>query len=102
MILIHILGYLLSIFGIFAIFSGIVGMFKFPDFRTKLHAASIIDSCGIPCVLVGLAFLQPHLLASFKLLLAVIFLWVLTPVASHALGKASRTLPDKNQNRRQY
>lgn len=89
MILAHILGYILSIAGIFAVFSGIVGMFKFPDFRTKIHAASIIDSCGVPCILLGLACLQPHLLASFKLVLAAIFVWILTPVASHALGKAS-------------
>ncbi|KAJ6644951.1 Isocitrate dehydrogenase [NADP], partial [Pseudolycoriella hygida] len=32
--------------GIIAIFSGIVGFFRFPDFYTKLHAASVIDCCG--------------------------------------------------------
>lgn len=43
--MISIIGYGLTLLGIIAIFSGIVGLFRFPDFYTKIHAASVIECC---------------------------------------------------------
>lgn len=80
------LGWLLILLGLLAIFSGIVGFLRFPDFFTKMHAASVIECCGIPLCLVGLACLQ-HNLNSFKLLFIVILILLLNPVATHALGR---------------
>jgi len=87
------LGWLLISLGFIAILSGIIGFFRFPDFYTKIHAASLIECCGIPLCLVGLACVQ-HNLNSFKLLFIVILILLLNPVATHALGKA-KLLPSK-------
>ncbi|HJD61445.1 MAG TPA: Na+/H+ antiporter subunit G [Rickettsia endosymbiont of Degeeriella rufa] len=83
------IGILLVIIGLFAIFSGIIGFFRFPDFYTKLHAASVIESFGVPICLIGFACLAGNLFSCFKILLAAILIFLLNPVATHALGKGS-------------
>jgi multicomponent Na+:H+ antiporter subunit G len=83
------LGWILIIIGLFIIISGIVALFRFPDFYTKLHGASVIESCGIPFCLIGLAFMQDNYIDSFKLIIIMLLIFILNPVSSHALGRAS-------------
>ncbi|HJD54314.1 MAG TPA: Na+/H+ antiporter subunit G [Rickettsia endosymbiont of Proechinophthirus fluctus] len=85
----YYIGILLVIIGLFAIFSGIIGFFRFPDFYTKLHAASVIESCGVPICLIGFACIEADVVNSVKLILAALLIFILNPVATHALGKAS-------------
>jgi len=87
--ILYYIGILLVIIGLFAIFSGIIGFFRFPDFYTKLHAASVIESFGVPLCLIGFACLSTELINCFKLILASLLIFLLNPVATHALGKAS-------------
>ncbi len=89
-----IIGWLLIITGLLAIFSGVVGLVRLPDFYSKLHASSVIDSLGIPLSLIGLACLQTSFSSIFKLIFFAVLLLLLAPVASHTLGKAG--LIDKN------
>ncbi|HJD64825.1 MAG TPA: Na+/H+ antiporter subunit G [Rickettsia endosymbiont of Diachasma alloeum] len=83
------IGILLVIIGLFAIFSGIIGFFRFPDFYTKLHAASVIESFGVPICLIGFACFTGNFFNCLKLLLAALLIFLLNPVATHALGKGS-------------
>lgn len=85
----YYIGILLVIIGLFAIFSGIIGFFRFPDFYTKLHAASVIESFGVPVCLIGFACIEADIVNSSKLILAALLIFLLNPVATHALGKAS-------------
>jgi len=87
--ILNYIGILLVVVGLFAIFSGIIGFFRFPDFYTKLHAASVIESFGVPLCLVGFACLSTEFANSLKLILAAALIFLLNPVATHALGKAS-------------
>ncbi len=80
----------LIILGMVIIFLAIIGLFRFPNFYTKLHAASIIESCGVPICLFGLIFLQTSWLAIAKLLFMILLMFILAPVSSHVLGKASK------------
>lgn len=82
-------GYSLITLGMIAIFSGIIGFFRFPDFYTKIHAAGVIESCGVPLSLVGLAFLQNDFISAFKLALVVILILILNPISTHAIAKAA-------------
>lgn len=82
-------GWLLVIFGLFFIISGIIALFRFPDFYTKLHAASVIECCGGPLCFIGLALLQSELTSSLKLLFIAALVFILNPISTHALGRAS-------------
>ncbi|MCC8467872.1 MAG: Na+/H+ antiporter subunit G [Rickettsia endosymbiont of Eriopis connexa] len=87
--ILYYIGILLVIIGLFAIFSGIISFFRFPDFYTKLHAASVIESFGVPVCLIGFACIEVDIVNSGKLILAALLIFLLNPVATHALGKAS-------------
>jgi multicomponent Na+:H+ antiporter subunit G len=84
-----VFGWFVVTCGFFFIFSGIVGLYRFPDFYTKIHAASLIDSCGVPLSLIGLAFTQDSLANVCKLVLAALLILLLSPVATYALAKAN-------------
>ncbi len=83
------LAWLLIIIGLFVVISGIIALYRFPDFYTKLHGASVIDCCGIPFCLFGLALMQDNYLNSFKLIAIIALIILLNPTATHAIARAS-------------
>jgi multicomponent Na+:H+ antiporter subunit G len=83
------IGFLLIAIGFWFIISGIVGLFRFRDFYTQLHAAGVIESCGLPFCLIGLSFLQADFTSAFKLIIIVVLILLLNPVSTHALARAS-------------
>ncbi|GAB4163731.1 MAG: Na+/H+ antiporter subunit G [Rickettsiaceae bacterium] len=83
------LGWILILIGMFFILSGIIALFRFPDFYTKLHAASVIECCGGPFCFIGLALLQSNYTSSFKLVAIAILVFIMNPVSTYALGRAS-------------
>lgn len=74
--------------GIFVIISTI-GMLRFPDFYTRLHAASIADTLGAMLISAGLILQVGFDLIAVKLLLIFFFVLFTTPTAAHALAKAA-------------
>ena len=67
---------------------GSIGMHRFPDFFTRLHAAGITDTLGTILLLLGLA-LQADSGDALKLLLVFGFLFFTSPVAAHSLSNAA-------------
>ena len=74
--------------GLFVIAGG-VGLLRFPDFFTRLHAASVTDTLGAWLILIGLLLQSGLSLASVKLALIIVFLFFTSPTAAHALAKAA-------------
>ena len=83
-------GVLCLIGGLSTIIAG-VGVLRFPDFYTRLHAASVTDTLGALTLLVGMAFLAPGFLIVFKLALIGLFMTLTSPVSSHAIANAAYT-----------
>ena len=83
------IGWFLIVIGLFFVLSGVLGLFRFPGFYNKLHAASVAECCGVPISLVGLSMIQSDWSASVKLILAALLILILSPVAAFALGRAS-------------
>lgn len=87
--MLYYLGWTLILIGMFFILSGIVALFRFPDFYTKLHAASVIECCGMPFALVGLSIIQYEYTSSFKLIFIAVLIFLLNPVSTYSLARAS-------------
>ncbi len=87
--LINVLSSVLIIAGSLAIIIGLLGVFRMPDFFTRLHAASVIDTMGTMLILFGLMLYSGMTLVSLKLLLILIFILITTPAAAHALAKSA-------------
>jgi multicomponent Na+:H+ antiporter subunit G len=74
----------LLVAGAFFFFAGTVGLLRFPDVYSRLHALAKTDNLGLGCVLLGLALQAESLAAALKLLL----IWPLVLAASAGIGFA--------------
>ena len=68
---------------------GAVGLLRFPDFFTRLHAASLTDTGGLGLLVLGLLLQAGPTQVGLKLVLVMLFLLYTGPVATHALAKAA-------------
>ncbi|MCI4680124.1 monovalent cation/H(+) antiporter subunit G [Rhodoblastus acidophilus] len=76
--------------GVFFFFAGTVGLLRFPDSLSRLHALSKADNLGLGLVVLGLLPRAENPLAAFKLV--VVWALVLLSGASTAqlIGRALR------------
>jgi multicomponent Na+:H+ antiporter subunit G len=82
--LIDVLTALLLIAGAGFFFAGTVGLLRFPDVYSRLHALAKADNLGLGLLLLGLALQADSLAVALKLLL----IWPLVLAASGAVGFA--------------
>ncbi len=90
-IILNILVIVFILGGTFFILSASIGIVRFPDVYTRLHAATKASTLGIACILIG-AFLYLYLahgIVSGKLLLAIVFILLTAPVSAHMIGRAA-------------
>ena len=76
--------------GTFFFFAGVVGMLRFPDFFSRMHATGKGDTLGTVCMLAGIAlcnldggFTLANILVSVKLMLIGVFWFLALPVWGH-------------------
>jgi multicomponent Na+:H+ antiporter subunit G len=81
--------------GVFFFAIGTIGILRFPDFYTRLHAAGKCDSLAVIVVLLAVAlfnlldFSFGNLLVTLKILAIGVFISITSPTATHALTKAA-------------
>lgn len=86
---------LLLLFGGLVFFTGgAIGILRFPDFYSRLHPAGKLDTAGQFMVLSAVALYVTHdlslerLLTAGKIILIVIFVYITSPTATHAIVDA--------------
>jgi multicomponent Na+:H+ antiporter subunit G len=87
--IINLVSSLFITIGALSVIVGLLGVYRMPDFYTRLHAASIIDTLGTMLILFGLILYYGLNIVSLKLLLILIFILITTPTAAHALAKSA-------------
>ena len=75
--------------GGFLIITGGIGVMRFPDLYTRMHASSVTDTGGAGLVLFGLMLQAGLTVVTVKLVLVLWFLLFTSPVSSHVLAKAA-------------
>ncbi|MCG8489208.1 MAG: monovalent cation/H(+) antiporter subunit G [Candidatus Thiodiazotropha sp.] len=88
--IIDILSAIFLLIGVVLGIVGAIGIHRFPDFYTRLHAAGITDTLSALMILFGLALQAGWGIAAFKLALIFVFLFFTSPTASHALANAAQ------------
>lgn len=68
---------------------GGIGIHRFSDFYSRMHAAGITDTLCAMLILLGLGLQAGWSIAAFKLALIFMFLFFTSPTASHALTNAA-------------
>ncbi|MFW6357031.1 MAG: monovalent cation/H(+) antiporter subunit G [Spirochaetota bacterium] len=84
-----IAGSLLMGGGLFFCFAMTVGMLRFPDAYTRLHAGTKGLTVGAGLLLVGVAVRSPSAAFALRALLVGVFLFVTNPIATHAIARAN-------------
>ena len=79
---------LLTLGGIFCVI-GAIGLLRMPDFYTRMHAASVIETLGAALVIAGLMLEAGFTLATAKLAILGLLIFFASPTATHALAKAA-------------
>ena len=68
---------------------GGVGLLRFPDVFTRMHAAGIVDTLALTFLIIGMAIQSGLSIVTVKLFLILLFMFFASPTITHALAKAS-------------
>lgn len=91
------------VLGFFFMALGAIGLLRFPDYYTRMHAAGKCDTLGSLLVVLGLAlfhlaeegllhhgvFNYGAVLVALKLIVIAVFVFLTSPTATHAIARAA-------------
>ena len=86
---VEVLSWCCFLLGGFLCLSGGVGLLRFPDFFTRVHAVGVTETLATPLLIGGIMLQLGASLDSAKLLLVMIFVLATNPTASNAMAKAA-------------
>jgi multicomponent Na+:H+ antiporter subunit G len=79
----------LVLLGLFFLVLGSIGVVRFPDFYTRMHAAGKCDSLGSLLIVAGLACYTGFSLTSVKIIAIAWFIFLTSPTATHAIARSA-------------
>ena len=82
-----ILAALLMAAGLTTLFAATVGLFRFHYVLNRIHAAAKCDTFGVLLVFSSLMVILGRDVASLKLILIIVFLWIANPVSAHLIAR---------------
>lgn len=88
-IILDAVSWILFLVGGAGVVVGAIGIARFPDFYTRLHAAGVTDTAGAELILLGMALQAPSWIVVAKLAFIGFFLFFTSPVATHAIAHAA-------------
>jgi multicomponent Na+:H+ antiporter subunit G len=92
--MINIISIVLIVLGVFFFFATTIGILRFPDFYSRMHAAGKGDTLSSLLVLGGLALFNLHdfsvssILVSLKIMFICVFIFMASPTATHHIIEA--------------
>ena len=84
-----ILGALFLLLGAMLCFAASVGLLRFPDAPTRMHAATKPQTLGLLCATVGLALSLQNFQAIGLLVLIIVLQLATSPVSAHMVGRTA-------------
>ncbi len=87
--IIYVLSWVSILSGSAFLIIGAAGIIRFPDFWSRLHAASVIDSAGMALLLLGMMLQAGLTLITVKLFFIGLFLIITGPTSTHAVANAA-------------
>ncbi len=75
--------------GVFFFLTSTIGLLRFPDLYSRMHATGKGDTLAVLLVIAGAICHHGINLNSAKLLLIAIFIFIANPTGTHAIGRAA-------------
>ena len=85
-----VLSWLFIAIGAFFALTGALGIIRFPEVFSRMHAASVVDTTGIGFLFVGLMFQADDWIVVVKLGLILLFVFFTSPTTTFALARAAQ------------
>ena len=85
----YILTWIAFVGGGFFLISGSIGLLRFPDFYSRMHAAGMIDTLGAGLILLGMIMQAGMTLTAVKLAFIGFFIFFTSPTATYAIANAA-------------
>ena len=79
----------LLVAGVFFLSAGSVGILRFPDLYSRMHASGKCDTLGVVLSLVGMVTYLGWSMVAVKLLFIALFIFLANPTATHAIARAA-------------
>jgi len=86
----QIAGNIIIIIGIIFMFFGVIGIYKFKNFYSRILISGQIDTVGALTVIIGIAVKHGISFFSLKLLLLAGIILLLNPLATHITARSAR------------
>jgi len=83
------IGYVIIGLGFVFMLLGILGIFRFKDFYTRIVVASKIDTVGALTIIIGMAFIHGFSFFTAKLALIMIVMLILNPMVAHVVARSA-------------
>ncbi|MCL2381046.1 MAG: monovalent cation/H(+) antiporter subunit G [Treponema sp.] len=77
---------LLLLGGMIALLGTVVGIFRFHHVLNRIHFAAKCDTFGVLLVMSSLIVMLGWNIASLKLLLILVFIWITNPISGHLIA----------------
>lgn len=83
------LGNIIVIIGLILMAFGVIGMFRFKDYFSRVLIGGKVDTVGLITILIGLILKNGFTYFSGKILLVLILYIVTNPIATHAITRSA-------------
>ena len=87
--ILELAGMVLIGIGIAFDFFGVLGLVRLPDVYNRLQAATKCVTFGTAGILLGVFLIEGFTVFGFKAVLGIIFVFLTSPVAAHAISRAA-------------
>ena len=88
---------LLIVFGAMWILIAAIGLLRFKDLYSRIHATTKATSLGILLIIIGVIFYFDFWDVTLKSILIIVFVYLTSPLAAHSIAKSFRD--DTNTNK---
>jgi len=84
-----VIGTIVIILGIVFMLLGVIGLFKYKSFYTRILLASKIDTMGALTVLIGVALRSGSLTIALRVLLLLALMFIINPMVTHIITRSA-------------
>ncbi|MBD3609304.1 MAG: monovalent cation/H(+) antiporter subunit G [Gammaproteobacteria bacterium] len=88
-LIVNYISYAMLLLGSFLSLTFGLGLLRFPDFYSRMHAAGVADTLCAGLIIFGLMLQAGLTLISVKLFLILLFIWFTSPTSSFTLASTA-------------
>lgn len=87
--MIDLLAYLLVTIALIFMALGVIGLFRFKDFYSRILISAKIETVGFLTIMIGLAILSGFSYAAMKIMLITLLVMITNPLSTHAIARSA-------------